>query len=184
MKILNFFSQVIAMEYNPVLALICKDRGIDTIHGRMSHIPYLQKKIDVITAFEVLEHVVSPMDFLTECCAMLFTYGILVLTCPNFESFELSVLHEDSDSVDAEHMNYLNPESIKELLRNTGFDVLEISTPGVLDCELVKSKKDKVEWKGSFPELIFDKRNIEESFQKFLSDNLLSSHMQIIARKK
>ena len=38
------------------------------------------------------------------------------------------------------HINYFNIKSLSLLLNNSGFEVLEVLTPGKLDAELVRKK--------------------------------------------
>jgi hypothetical protein len=50
------------------------------------------------------------------------------------------VLRELSSAVDVEHLNHFNPESLSLRVQCSGFDVLEVQTPGKLDAELVRKK--------------------------------------------
>ena len=63
-----------------------------------------------------------------------------MLTCPNGKGFDIETLGVISDTVDHEHLNYFNQKSLAELLENTGLEVLESFTPGVLDADLVRNK--------------------------------------------
>ena len=54
--------------------------------------------------------------------------------------FDIRLLKNKSDTIDHEHLNYFNPFSMSLLLKNCGYRVLEIFTPGKLDAELVRKK--------------------------------------------
>ena len=100
----------------------------------------LEAGVDVVTSFEVIEHLFSPRGFLERCAAVLRPGGLLVITCPNVRGFDVEVLGEASATVDAEHLNYLHPDSLGALLERCGFTVVEAQTPGRLDAELVRKK--------------------------------------------
>lgn len=172
---LNKFRNIIAIEPTPKLAQICRNKGFTVIEKTFEDIKN-KNKVDVITAFEVIEHIFKPREFILKARSILTNEGIIVVTCPNAQSFEVAYLKERSDSVDNEHLNLFNPLSITQLFETCGFDVLEVSTPGKLDVELVQSKS---KLKG-FAKLLTEK----PAFQKFLSDNMLSSHMWLVARKR
>ena len=70
-----------------------------------------------------------------------------------------------------------------------GLEPVEVTTPGLLDVELVVKKVESGEF--NLDDQSFLKEVIcsgiegrREVFQKFLSENLLSSHMSILAKKK
>lgn len=174
-KKLKVFKNIIAVEPTPELAQICRDRGFEVIERAFEDIEIINK-VDVVTAFEVLEHIFKPKEFILKARSILKAKGIMAVTCPNGQSFEIAYLKERSDSVDNEHLNLFNPQSLKKLFENCGFDILEVSTPGKLDVELVQNKERP---KG-FVKLLTDK----PAFQQFLADNMLSSHMWLVAQKR
>jgi len=140
----------------------------------------------VIVNFEVIEHLYSPKEFIAGCRKIVKEGGLLILTCPNGEGFDVATLGTVSDTVDHEHLNYFNPESLGSLLKNSGFEILDTMTPGKLDAELVRNKI--IEGSFSIEEpflkrvLVDDWDKLGHSFQQFLQDNLLSSNMLLIAR--
>ncbi len=187
-KKLNLFKRVIAVEPNTDLADTCRKKGIETVERRIEDTKF-RGKIDVITNFEVIEHLFSPKEFLLGCRAVLSRGGIVITTCPNIEGFNLKVTKEVSDTVDVEHLNYFHPESLALLLGICGFDVMHSSTPGQLDAELVR--KDVLA--GNFDisnqpflkQILIDRwGELGEKFQNFLSKNMLSSNMLLIGKKR
>ncbi len=73
------------------------------------------------------------------------------------------------------------------LFEKNGFEIVELSTPGQLDVELVKNslKNDKNINLSRFMSYLIEKRDeyVHRSFQEFLQRNNLSSHVRIAARK-
>ena len=111
-----------------------------------------------------------------------------MLTCPNGQGFDVETLGPISDTVDHEHLNYFNPESLTKLLTNLKMEVLEVFTPGVLDAELVRNKILEREFDVSEEPflkkvLLDDWDKLGGPFQNFLIEQGLSSNMWIVARK-
>ena len=185
----RLFRTVLAIEPTRSLAEACRERGISVIEKPIEEVDLGQHPADVLAGFEVIEHLLDPGNFLKACAKSIRPGGLLVLTCPNGRGFEVEVLGVASDTVDTEHLNYFNPRSINLLVGSSGFEVLEVSTPGVLDADIVRNKalKGKIDLsRQRFLEIVLLERwnDIGESFQRFLRDSLLSSHMWLVARKK
>jgi SAM-dependent methyltransferase len=176
---LEVFQSVCAVEPS-VLSKECIKRGIETIDKPIEQVDI--KNINCITAFELIEHLYSPQDFIKKCYEILTKNGLLILTCPNVQGFDIAVLKENSDQFNPEHLNYFNPKSLSLLLENNGFEVLEVSTPGKLDVDIVKNKVAQKKYTpGPFIQSLLD---TGEKFQQFLVENNLSSHLWMVARKK
>jgi len=185
---MNIFKHIVAVEPTPDLANTCRSKGLEVIESSLEQLNLKRHKADVIASFEVIEHIFSPREFLLRCASLLTDGGLLVVTCPNVKGFEISVLQELSDSVDIEHLNYFHPSSLSQLFTECGFEVLEVETPGKLDVELVRKKalEGKLDLsKEHFLKNVLLERwdEVGSVFQQFLADNMLSSHMWLVARK-
>jgi 2-polyprenyl-3-methyl-5-hydroxy-6-metoxy-1,4-benzoquinol methylase len=182
------FERVLAVEPTPSLADTCRKRGLEVIEKPIEDVRLEGAKVDVIASFEVIEHLFSPKHFLDDCAAVLRPGGLLVLSCPNVDGFEISILGAASDSVDAEHLNYFNPASLSRLAETSGFKILEVTTPGELDAELVQKKVisgaiDISNRPFLRRVLIEDWNRTRAPFQRFLSESGLSSHMWLVGRR-
>lgn len=187
MKDENYFKRYIAVEPMPDLAKSCRKKGLDVIEKNIEDINLKKNKASVIAFFEVIEHLYSPKNFLVNLKKLLKKNGLLFITCPNFHGFEVQTLGKVSDTVDIEHLNYFNISSLSKLLENSGYLVVESFTPGVLDLDIVLNKIKSKEFKIDADHFLnfFLKSNHEKSsvsFQKFLIENKLSSHMWIVAK--
>ncbi len=184
----NVFRRVIAVEPTPDLAQTCRNRGLEVIEKPIAQVHLEGGAVDVVASFEVIEHLFSPREFLFGCASVLAPGGLLVITCPNVKGFEVAVLGAISDTVDVEHLNYLHPRSLSNLLTKCGFRVLEAMTPGELDAELVRRKalagEFKIDAHPFLKELLIDRwEELGDAFQRFLAENGLSSHMWLVARR-
>jgi SAM-dependent methyltransferase len=184
---LDDFDRVIALEPEPNLAQTCRDKGLEVIEAPVER-AQLESGVDVVTSFEVLEHLFAPRTFLEQCAAVLRPGGLLMLTCPNVHGFDIETLGERSTTVDAEHLNYLHPASLGGLLERCGFTLEEALTPGRLDAELVRKQvlADELSLDGQpfLRRVLIDEWDrLGDPFQDFLAANGLSSNMWLIARR-
>ncbi len=185
-KKLGIFEQIYAVEPTPDLAETCRKRGLEVLEKPIEKVDEIEK-VGVVASFEAIEHMFSPKDFINQCARILPTDGLLILSCPSGKGFDVVVMEGVSDTVDHEHLNYFNPDSLTHLVEKCGFEVLEVQTPGKLDAELVRKKSlaGKFDLKEPFLQqvLIDEWENVGEAFQAFLAENNLSSHMWLVARK-
>lgn len=183
------FNEVVAVEPTPELADCCATRGIPVIRKRIEDIDETDgSAADVLVAFEVIEHLFDPARFVARAASLVSPGGLLVLSCPNGEGFDIAELGPKSLAVDAEHVNLFNPASLANLVSACGFEVIETTTPGRLDAEFARDCVLRGEHRLESP--LLERVLIEEwgrlgaPFQQFLADNGLSSHMWIAARRK
>lgn len=182
----HYFKNVIAVEPNSDLANTCRSSGIEVLEETIENIEHEKYRANVVAAFEVVEHLFSPQAFINNCAKLLETDSIMILTCPNYKGFDIAPLAQISDSIDAEHINMFNPHSMELLLNRCGFKVLECTTPGELDAEILRTKVLNNEYSldgQPFLRTVLIERweELGQRFQKFLKENRLSSHMWIVA---
>jgi 2-polyprenyl-3-methyl-5-hydroxy-6-metoxy-1,4-benzoquinol methylase len=182
------FERVVAVEPTPELAIECRARGVDVVEERVEDLGEEYRDIDVIASFETIEHLFDPSAFVVACARRLRPGGLLVLSCPNGRGFEILTLGAASDSVDPEHLNYFNPSSLSELLERSSFEVVEVSTPGSLDAEMVHKKAvaGDIDLRSApfLQQLLVDEWDENGAgFQTYLAENRLSSHLWIAARR-
>lgn len=183
------FSRVVGVEPTPDLAKTCRARGIEIVESPIEKMVLADAvRFDVVASFEVIEHLFDPADFIAHMLRLLKPGGLVMLTCPNGQGFDIDTLGIASDSVDHEHLNYFNPDSLSQLLASSGLEVLESFTPGKLDAELVRNKVlegvfDLVDQPFLQKVLIDEWDQRGAAFQDFLVATGVSSNMWIVARK-
>jgi SAM-dependent methyltransferase len=180
------FGRVLAVEPTPEMAASCRARRVDVIEKRVEEIGDELGAIDIIVSFEVIEHLFAPSLFLAQCARLLRPGGLLVLSCPNGEGFDVAMLGEKALAIDGEHVNLFNPRSLSRLVASHGFALLEATTPGRLDAEFVRDAalKGEIELDPFLRRVLIDEwEALGWKFQEFLAGNGLSSHMWLAARR-
>lgn len=76
---------------------------------------------DLVTLFDVLEHVEHPLPFLRAIGASLAPGGLLALQVPNFESPLVQLEKGRSTVVTLGHWSYFGPASLVDTLQRAGF---------------------------------------------------------------
>ncbi|MBU0508184.1 class I SAM-dependent methyltransferase [bacterium] len=183
----SVFETVVAVEPSPELAASCRRKGLTVVESVFEKAEI--ENADVITCFELIEHLFSPRDVVRSCRESLAAGGMLILTTPNVKGFDILVLGGASDTViGPNHLNLFHPQSLAMLLEECGLEVIDTLTPGLLDAELVRKKMLSGEVDAadhSFLRHLLIERweELGEAFQDFLAGHRLSSHMWMVARK-
>ncbi len=183
------FNRIVGIEPSVTQAATCRNLGIEVIEKPVEQVLDFDGIADVVACFETMEHVFDPFAFITWCNNLLAPGGLLVLTCPNYEGFDILTLGTISDSLDAEHINLFNPDSLMLMIGRLGLEIIECTTPGELDAEIVRNKVlagevDLGQQPFLHKVLIADWDKQGQAFQEYLKANRLSSHMWLVARKQ
>ena len=111
---------------------LCEDRGLQVTRSELQTYAAAairsepQGNIDIVTLFNVLEHVVDPIGDLQAAHQLLRPGGCLVVQVPNdFSVIQLAAA--EANGLDPwwvavpDHLNYFDYESLEATLRHTGF---------------------------------------------------------------
>jgi cyclopropane fatty-acyl-phospholipid synthase-like methyltransferase len=146
----------------------------------------LHEQVDLVLAYELIEHITDPDILLTKVFSNLVTGGYFILSTPASGGYDITVLQEKARAVGYDHVSLYTVDSLQLLLKRHGFEIVEISTPGSLDMPMIHQAYEKQELQTNNVALKFLLDNAalyQDSFQEYLKKNLLSSHMICIARK-
>ena len=147
----------------------------------------VKSSMDVVFLFEALDRSVEPFDLLQKVFNSLKSRGLCFITCLLSSGFEVQVLGQKSEIfVPPERMNILSYEGMNALIEKLdGFEILEFSTPGVLDIPNVTKHLNGV-GNAAFLHYILRKRQDPEllnSFQDFLQMYRLVTFGRLVLRK-
>jgi len=115
--------------------------------------------------------------------------GLCFLTTISISGFDLQVLWEKSHSIfPPDRMNAFSIQGLTALVERHGFECIELSTPGILDVQIVASalrENPQLELP-RFVKYLLTNRDAEaqQSFQEFLQMNRMSSFVRAVLRKK
>jgi len=100
---------------------------VNVFNGELKEACYPDKYFDVITLFEVLEHLHNPSANLSEIGRILKEDGLLVITVPNFTGFAYKIFKERRVAIDApRHLYHFSQITLCKILEKMEFKVLKI----------------------------------------------------------
>ena len=177
----------VAIEPSEEMVEICKTKGLEVLPCVMEDVVGYDEQFDLLCSFELFEHLYDPELFLKKVHQLLKKGGHFLFTTLSGTGFDIQLLWEKSKSVSPpHHLNFFNPKSAALILERCGFKVVEAATPGQLDWDIVEGAmtRDGMEL-GRFWKNLSGLMSAEakEELQRWISKNLLSSHMRILAVK-
>lgn len=141
---------------------------------------------DIVLALDYIQQKVNPVQFFSEVHHNLKKNGLFILGIKVGSGFDILSLREHNRNVfPYEHVLMPSREGIKILLDQTGFELLEFTTPGTFDLNFVKANREKLAPDDYFMKYFLETASpsIEAEFQRFIQKSGLSSYAQIIARR-
>ncbi len=176
-----------AIEPDGRLAAICRDQGFATVERWVEDIPDRELDLDFVSAFEVLEHVYDPIAFLTACRRLVRPGGYALVTTLTISGFDLQILGRRSRSISPpQHLNFPAVPGLYALAAHAGLDVVEVSTPGRLDVDIVRNviQADASVTVPAFVRALSAADDeVRQSFQAFLVAQRMSSHVRCLLRR-
>ena len=135
---------------------------------------------DLITLFDVLEHLKNPAYYLKIINKKLKKNGYCVMYTPNIHSFAYALMGSNMQGIlPFEHICFFNDKSTKYLAKKSNFKIHSIDTYGldIMDYMLFKEFDDNKKYALTF-------KQMTELLQSILDKNRLSNHMRITFQKK
>jgi SAM-dependent methyltransferase len=170
--------EVHGTEYDPAVVEACRQRGMNMNQGSLDPSCYPPGSFDVITSFEVLEHLVNPQDELDHFGRLLRAGGVLYLTTPNFSAATRLIAGGKWHVVNyPEHLNYYTPSTLTRALRRAGFKDFTISTTGISVMRLRNSFSTGV------PQANVDPHNDDQRLRKTIEQSVLLRGLKGLTNK-
>ena len=120
-------------------AQAARESGLKVSHGFLEELNLPENSFDVMTVFEVIEHLKDPLSLLNECKRLLKPKGILVIRTGNTDSWTVKVLkgkwHYFNLNKHGGHISFFNKRSMLVLAQKTGFHLERFQTYRVSYCE-------------------------------------------------
>lgn len=125
---------------------VAKDNGLNAEVLDFFDSSIDRDRYDVISMYELIEHVSSPIEFISRSFDLLNPGGLLFITTPNFKSLDQRVLGSRWDAIHAEHISYFTVKSLLRIVRSGPFDVVSVRTDNVSE-QLLRSVSRQVSMK-------------------------------------
>lgn len=148
------------------------------VHSKQfEEVPLEKNSIDIVTMSHVLEHVPQPSNVVNKIYNELNDGGIFYCVVPNFDSFCSKVLQEEWLWLERDwHYSHFTVETITDLFKKTGFEIVKIETKAGDYGE--KIPKDLL--KRRFPDK--SEKSIAEIYSEKELNNL-GEEIRIVGRK-
>ncbi len=126
----RFGYAVQGVDLSPYAAKCASEKGISVRTGTLSDVP-AEETFDIITMFDVIEHVPDPIGELEQARTRLATGGVLVINTPDIGSWYARLMGMRWHLiVPPEHLSYFSRRTMQSLLEKKGFTVLKITSVG------------------------------------------------------
>ena len=98
-----------------------------------------EKKVNIVCAFEVLEHCKNPVSFMENIKSWLSPNGFVLISVPNSRRLAVRLGRREIQDYPPHHLMYFNKKSLSYLLRNSGFKVLEVKTSRLTHSDILSA---------------------------------------------
>lgn len=179
-------AHMMAVEPGQESAKVCRDKGYEVIEAMVEESEGAGQVADLVTCFEVIEHVFDPKEFVTALCHLVRQGGYCLVTGLGGDGFDIQVLGEHSKSIfPPHHLNFLSVTGLQHLFENAGFSQVVVSTPGKLDVDIVKNMYINAHIEiPQFVKTLLERGDAAiKEFQDYLVKYKLSSHVWVLAKK-
>ena len=129
----GFFA--IPLEYGPDGATVARERGLPAVRGDACRLPLGGGCVDLLVAFDVLEHIDDERAAMAEFRRVLRPGGLMFVAVP--ADMRLWSAHDEAVG----HVRRYDRASLSEVVTGAGFEVLEIKSWNVLLRPLVSFRR-------------------------------------------
>jgi 2-polyprenyl-3-methyl-5-hydroxy-6-metoxy-1,4-benzoquinol methylase len=123
---------VYGTEYTDIAIKICKEKGINMKQGKLNPQEYAPDFFDVITSFEVVEHINNPQEEIANFSSILRKGGAVYVTTPNFNAASRYYLGNKWNVIEyPEHLSYYTRKTLSTLFKQHNFKIHSFQTTGI-----------------------------------------------------
>lgn len=158
------------------------------MESRSASITTNERGIQAAVLLESLDRVDDPSALLRAVAQRLASSGLVFVTALVCSGFDMTVLGmRNLYLYPPDRTNCFSLRGLELLMSRAGFTLLEVSTPGVLDVEIVRAhlRHDPAISLSTFERQLLDAdEETRVAFQNFLQQNRMSSFARIVGRKQ
>lgn len=144
------------------------------------------EQADVVLYLDQMQREKDPVQKLRKIYPLLKEDGILLIGTRAGSGFDILTLKENNARIyPYEHITLPSITGLVKCIEAAGYQVLEVTTPGVMDVQYVLENADKIVPQDAFVQYLMKQSEdaVLQEFQRFLQKSGLSSFVRIIARK-
>jgi SAM-dependent methyltransferase len=124
-------SQVVGVEVSAAAADYGrKQYGLEILESSADSLPLANQSFDVVTAFDLIEHVRHPAQLFREVCRVLRIGGVFVGGCPDMGCFDDWGAEWSGVRRNMEHLSYFDNHTLSEITGKFDFKVALIEHQG------------------------------------------------------
>jgi SAM-dependent methyltransferase len=106
--------------------------GAQVFVGDVLEATFAPNTFDVITCFDLLEHIYTPVEFLAKVLQWLKPGGIFYTVLPNIDSWEARFFRTYWYGLELpRHLFHFSPRSLRALTSGLGFEQIYLATPAI-----------------------------------------------------
>ncbi|HFC12432.1 MAG TPA: class I SAM-dependent methyltransferase [Anaerolineae bacterium] len=105
-------------------------RGLDVLEGTLDSAELHNRRFDLVTMWDVIEHVENPRQEIERAFALLKPGGMLVMHTMNVDSPIAKIMGSRWPWYMAMHVHFFSKKSLARLMRESGFEVKVVRTEG------------------------------------------------------
>lgn len=136
---------VYGTEYTDAAIDICRKKSITVHQGILKADNYKNNMFDVVTSFEVIEHINNPIEEVKNIKAILRKGGALYITTPNFNSLSRFILGPKWNVIEyPEHLSYYTASTITAFFNKNNFEEIFLITSGLSLSRFNKSMHSEI----------------------------------------
>lgn len=145
------------------------------------------ERADIVFYLDQMQQIIRPGEKLESIGRCLKADGLLVLGTRAGSGFDILTLKDQNSRIyPYEHVTLPSINGLITALNRSGYQILEVTTPGVMDVQYVRESVNELRDSEFFVKHLLDSASESalQEFQRFLQKNCLSSFVRIIAKKR
>ena len=165
--------EVYGTEYAEEAIGLCTSKGIDMKQGELDPAKFEKTDFDIITSFEVIEHINNPNKELNSISKLLRKGGLFYCTTPNFNSLLRYYLKAGYNIIEyPEHLSYYTKSTLIRVAKKHALIPIKFKSTGFSINQINFSRKNKKENLTAVSDEILRKNFEEKWYMKILKSTV------------
>lgn len=170
--------EAIGTDLNPSAIEFGRTRQLDLRTVSLDDAGFEAGSFDAVSLFDVLEHLLAPVETIRACVRLLRPGGIVFLYVPNYDSASRLLMGKDAHFIwPTHHLNYYTPATIRDLLARQGLETAYIATEGLDIADYLWYRREMHADESKGVEAIAD------LLQFFVNAGAYGKNLRVIGRK-